>query len=70
MTMLYQNNIYMSVPDSAPELSARKLELDNLPDPDPETIAEQYALLADEFEDIGYVTVAGACRRRAAYWRK
>ena len=60
----------MSVPDAAPELSARKLELDKLENPDPETIAALYSALADEFEEINYLTVAGSCRRRAEYWKK
>lgn len=55
-------------------LSRQKRDLDQITEPnemlDAETLAALYTEMAEKFEnEYSYDIIAGACHRRAAYWK-
>lgn len=68
--IIEKNGIFTQLSDSFVELSARKLELDQLREGDPELIAAMYEALATDFEHDSHYFLAEKCRKSAASWRK
>lgn len=67
---IQRNGIMVFVPVEASDLIARKIELENMDEDDPQTLSELWRCLGDDYAQIGYLINAEKCAKKALYYRQ
>lgn len=67
---LHNNGVFVQVPAPVPGLAVRRAELAKMSEEDPELLSELYRTLGDDYEEIGWLTNAAHCHKKAAYYAR